>query len=104
MFGKKSTLQIRRQTFETFKSISKNINILLKKTKNEKFLLYLNKLNDKAMYYISNDKSLDKYKVRKIFSLLKDVNVLLRHEIWNSNKIKKRISTVDDLFNQLLLG
>lgn len=53
-------------------------------------------------YSVNDNKQFLDPDVKKIFKILYEVNKLLKHEIWNSKKNKKKPEVFYDKFNDFL--
>lgn len=102
LFGKKSSMRVRRETHTKLHDIKKQFDVLISKASKDKFITYLNELKDKVSYSVNGNKQFKDRDVKKIFKMLYGVNKLLNHEIWNSKKIKKKLRVIDDKLNELL--
>lgn len=102
MFGKKGSMQTRRETFVKLHDISKEFELLISKANKDKFKTYLIDVNEKIKFSILNDKKLNEKAVKKMFKMLHEIHSLLNHELWYSKKIKKKLHLVDEMVNQLI--
>lgn len=102
MFGKKGSMETRRDTFVKLHDISKQFELLISKANKDKFKVYLSDLNEKIKFSIVNDKKLNEKAVKKMIKMLHEIHNLLNHELWYSKKIKKKLKLVDEMVNQLI--
>ena len=92
----------RRETIENLHDLTKQLDKVLVKTKNEKFQAYLKDLKEHAGYTTTNNQIITKKSLRKIYFLINKVNKELVHQVWNHWKIKKNIKKINMLLGIVL--
>ena len=102
LFNSKSNEEVRRETFETFYDLTKEIKIVEAKAKNPKFIEFLSSFHDEVKFSVNNNNKITSKTIKKIVSALNDIYDLLNHETWNGKRIKKKIRYITDLKREFL--
>ncbi len=92
----------RRTTIENLHDLTKQLDKLIAKTKNKKYLEFLTNLKEKSSTATTNNMVITKKNLKKIFKLLNKVNNHLVHQVWNHWRIKRKIKKVNKLLGVIL--
>ena len=102
-FKKRSEQETRTETYQTIYDLVKEIEAVEKKAKNDKFAEYLKKLKEKLQFSVNNNKKILRRYPKKVRAILEDIYDLLNHEIWNSNRIKKKLRNMEEVIKEIEL-
>ncbi len=102
LFSKPSLEETRLQTYTTIYDIVEKMKKLQAKATRDKFIEYLQKLQDEFRFSVNNNKQIPMKYEKRLFGLLQEIDNLLAHELWNGNRIKRRLETIEDLKRDIL--
>jgi len=93
---------MRRTTITNLFDLSKKLEKLIENTKKEKFKEYLYKLKEKVTYNVNNNKDISRKDLKKVYKLLGKIRKHLKHQLWNSGKIKRKLKKINELLGIIL--
>jgi len=101
-FKKNSLEETRKEMYTTIFDIVEKMKKLEEKATKDKFIEYLKKLQDEFRFTVNNNKSIHIRFEKKLMSTLSEIDNLLNHELWNSNRIKRRLDLIEDIKREVL--
>ena len=102
LFRKKTLETTRVNTHKTLFDVTKAIETVYAKAKNEKYKKYLHDLKEKTAFSVNNNKKITVKDFKKFVSILNDIYSLLGHEKWHSGKIKKKLRRLETILASIL--
>ena len=100
---KRNTLEeTRRETYTTIFDIVEKMKKVEEKATKDKFIEYLKKLQDEFRFSVTNNKKIHIKYEKKLMNTLDEIDSLLKHELWNSNRIKRRLDLIEDIKREVL--
>lgn len=85
----------RKKTIENLHDLTKLLNKVKNKTKNAKFINYIDSLIDQSQFTVTGDKVITKKDLKKVNKLLWKIHKHLEHSFWNHGKIKRKLKRIN---------
>ncbi len=92
----------RKQTIENLHDLTKLLNKVKDRTKNEKFQNYIDQLIDQSQFTVTGDKVITKKDLKKVNKLLWKIHKHLEHSFWNHGKIKRKLKKINRILGVVI--
>lgn len=92
----------RRITITNLFDLSKELEKVRENVKNEKYNKYIFQLKEKVSYSINSNKVVSKRDLKKVYKNLEAIKKHLKHSIWNSGKIKRKLKKINELLGIII--
>ena len=92
----------RRITITNLFDLSKELEKVRENVKNEKYNKYLFQLKEKVSYSINSNKIVSKRDLKKVYKNLEAIKKHLKHSIWNSGKIRRKLKKINSLLGIII--